>query len=345
MIDADRLAALGRWIAEALGASAVELTEPARLSGGAIQENWSLNATVSGGPRAGELAMVLRTDAPSGVSASHSRPEEFALLKAAFAAGVAVPEPLALEPEGSLLGKPFYLMRRVAGTANPRVLVRERALDPARPALTEAVGRQLARIHSIRPPRPELAFLGHDTAMPARRRIAEFLEQLDALPHPFPVLEWAIRWLARNAPDSTGGLVLGHGDFRCGNLMVDPEAGRLVAVLDWEFASWSDPLEDVGWLCARCWRFGGDAREVGGFGDRADLIRGYEAEAGRRLDWSLVPYWEVLATVRWAIIALHQGERHLSGRESSLELALTARKEAEMEYDLLTQIRAIEEAG
>src|SRR3546814_20264189 len=75
------------------------------------------------------------------------------------------------------------------------------------------------------------------------------------------------------------------------------------------FASWSDPLEDVGWLCARCWRFGADDREVGGFGDRADFQRGYEAETGRAVAWRAVPYWEVLATVRWAIIALHPGER------------------------------------
>src|SRR3546814_11897311 len=111
------------------------------------------------------------------------------------------------------------------------------------------------------------------------------------------------------------------------------------------FASWSDPLEDVGWLCARCWRFGADDREVGGFGDRADFQRGYEAETGRAVDWRAVPYWEVLATVRWAIIALHQGERHLSGREFSMELALTARKSAEMEYDLRSEERRVGKRG
>lgn len=344
-MEPDRLDALAAWIAAALGATAARLSAPAKMPGGAIQENWTLDATLADGPHAGAVGMVLRTDAPSGVSASRSRAEEFALLKAAYAAGVTVPEPLALDADGRILGKPFYLMRRAAGTASPRTLARDPALDPYRAALTAAAGRELARIHTIRPPRADLGFLGADPQPPARRRIAEFLEQLDALPRPYPVLEWAIRWLDRNAP-GTPAAVLGHGDFRCGNLMIDPgDGGRLTAVLDWEFASWSDPLEDIGWLCARCWRFGADAREVGGFGDRTDFRHGYEAEAGRALDWSLVPYWEVLATVRWAIIALHQGERHLSGREFSMELALTARKSAEMEYDLLTQIRAIEEAA
>ncbi len=344
-MQGETLEALGRWIAGALEASEVRLTPPAKMPGGAIQENWTFDALVTDGPHAGTLGLVLRTDAPSGVSSSRTKVEEYALLKAAFAAGVTVPEPLAADPAGAVLGKPFYLMRRAAGTANPRTLARDPALDPHRAALSEAIGRELARIHSIVPPRAELGFLGSDPRPPARRRIAEFLEQLDALPRPYPVLEWAIRWLARNAPESPAS-ALSHGDFRCGNLMVDPTEGPVVtAVLDWEFASWSDPLEDIGWLCARCWRFGSDDRAVGGIGDRADFQRGYESVSGRPLDWSAVPYWEVLGTVRWAIIALQQGERHLSGREFSMELALTARKAAEMEYDLLTQIRAIEEAA
>ena len=337
--------ALGRWLARALGAGEVRITEPAKMPGGAIQENWTFDALVTDGPHAGTLGLVLRTDAPSGVSSSRSRVEEFALLKAAHAAGVTVPEPLAVDPDGEVLGKPSYVMRRAAGTANPRTLAREPALDPHRPALTESIGRELARIHTIAPPRGDLAFLGTDPRPPARRRIAEFVEQLDALPHPYPVLEWAIRWLDRNAPDAPAS-ALGHGDFRCGNLMVDATDGPSVtAVLDWEFASWSDPLEDIGWLCARCWRFGADDREVGGIGLRADFQRGYEAVSGRPLDWARVPYWEVLAATRWAIIAIQQGERHLSGQEFSIELALTARKAAELEYDLLAQIRRIEEAA
>lgn len=336
---------LGRWLADALDASEVRVTEPAKMSGGAIQENWTFDALVTDGPHAGTVGLVLRTDAPSGLSGSRTRVEEYALLKAAHAAGVTVPEPLALDAAGGLLGKPFYVMRRAPGTANPRTLARNPALDPHRPALTEAIGRELARIHRIEPPRDDLGFLGAAPRAPARRRIDEFLQQLDALPRPYPVLEWAIRWLDRNAPE-TPVSVLGHGDFRCGNLMVDATEGPTVtAVLDWEFASWSDPMEDIGWLCARCWRFGADGRAVGGIGDRADFQRGYEAVSGRPLDWSRVPYWEVLATARWTIIALHQGERHLSGREFSMELALTARKAAEMEHDLLTQIRATEEAA
>lgn len=336
----EQLERLADWMTVRIAADGVRLAPPAKMSGGAIQENWKLDAEVDGGPHAGTLALVLRTDAPSGVSVSHPRAHEFALLRAAFDAGATVPEPLALDADGSVIGKPFYLMRRAAGTANPRVLTRDVALDPHRSALTEAIGRELARIHSIAPPRADLTFLTRDSRPPIARRLDEFRAQLDALPDAYPALEWGIRWLDLNAPESTAS-VLGHGDFRCGNIMADgPE---VTAVLDWEFADWSDPMEDVGWICARCWRFGADERQVGGIGDLAAFRRGYESEAGHSLAWERVGYWEILATVRWAIIALHQGERHLSGEETSMELALTGRKAVEMEYDVLTQIRRIEE--
>ena len=74
-------------------------------------------------------------------------------------------------------------------------------------------------------------------------------------------------------------------------------------------------------------------------------IGGYEAEAGSMVDWSTVAYWEIMATVRWAIIAHQQGLRHISGAQSSMELALTGRKAAEMEFDVLTQIRTIEDGA
>ena len=285
-----KVSALEGWLEKELDADFLRLDPPSKMSGGAIQENWRLDAEVTGGPHAGKLPLVLRTDAPSGVSISHPRNHEFALLKVAFAAGVSVPEPLALDAEGVVLRKPAYVMRRASGTANPRALARDAALDTHRPAITEALGRELARIHSIGPGHADLGFLPLDDRSPIKRRIDEFVAQLDALPDAHPILEYGIRWLHHNAPDSQA-TALGHGDFRCGNLMIDPaDGGRVTAVLDWEFAGWSDPMEDVGWLCARCWRFGADDRRVGGIGILEDFIPGYEAETGHGLDWAALPF-------------------------------------------------------
>ena len=45
--------------------------------------------------------------------------------------------------------------------------------------------------------------------------------------------------------------------------------------------------------------------------------------------------WQVLAQLRWAVIALQQAERFLSGRERSIELALTGRLLPELELEIL----------
>lgn len=176
-------------------------------------------------------------------------------------------------------------------------------------------------------------------ANPALARITEYRGLLDQLAQPQPTLEWALRWLEQNAPqDSRVSLV--HGDFRTGNYMVDGD--KLSGILDWEFATWGAPDEDIGWFCARCWRFGAFAAEAGGIGSLDDFLRGYE-QAGSRVNRSTLTYWRIMATLRWAVIALLQAERHLSGEQPSLELALTGRMLPEIELDLLDEIATLEQ--
>ncbi|HWI11763.1 MAG TPA: phosphotransferase family protein, partial [Burkholderiaceae bacterium] len=301
--------------------------------GGAIQQNWRLRARVEGGAHAGEAQWVLRTDAPSAVSASHGRAQEFALLSAAAQAGVTVPQPLWVCEDRAIIGRPFFVMRCVAGTAAGHVLTRDSSPVTDRVQLTQRLGHELALIHSIRPPRADLDFLPACDEAPARQAIRRLRRDLDGLPTAHPALEWGLRWLERQAPPQHE-IVLCHGDYRTGNYLVDAQG--LTGILDWEFAGWGDALQDIGWFCARCWRFGADTREAGGIGQRADFYRGYERASGRPLDRGQVRYWEVMAHVRWAVIALAQAQRHASGEETSLLLALTGRIVPELEHEVLT---------
>lgn len=334
MTNDDIQKALEAFIKEAAGARQVTLTKTELLPGGAIQENWLIAMEIDGGAHAGTLEAVVRTDSPSGVAASHNRAQEFALLQAAFAAGVAVPEPLWLCSDVAVIGRSFFVMRRIGGTAAAHRLVKEAALGGDRVVLAERLGEELARIHSIHPPQPTLDFLPQYDEAPALRRIAGYAAYLDTYPTAQPALEWGLAWLTRHAPPRReGGLVLTHGDFRTGNYMVDGHG--LTGILDWEFASWSDPLEDIGWFCAKCWRFGANQREAGGIGNREDFYRGYERVSGRPVEGELVRYWEVMAHMKWAIIALQQAQRHVSGEERSLLLALTGHIVPELEYEIL----------
>ena len=265
------------------------------------------------------------------MAVSLPRTAEFALLKAAFGAGVTVPEPLFLCDDTGILGAPFFIMRRVQGIAAGHRVVKSETLCGGRDAAVQALGRELARIHRITPPRADLAFLGAPPDDACLAFVAEQRRALDRQALPRPVLEWGLRHLERTAPPPLPP-VLNHNDFRTGNLML-AEVG-VTAVLDWEFAAWGEPHADLGWFCAKCWRFG-SAYEAGGIGGRDAFYAGYAAEAGHAVDAARVTWWELAAHIRWAVIAIDQAERHLSGKETSLELALTGHIVPELEWEIL----------
>ncbi|HJU16945.1 MAG TPA: phosphotransferase family protein [Stellaceae bacterium] len=321
--------ALARFLTEASGAKAVEVGPLTPLAGGAMRHNWRFDAQFSDGALAGVQRLVLRSPGPARFAESLAPGTEFAVLRAAFVAGVRVPEPLFAGADEAICGRPFLVMRHIAGIAAPARITAMNAL----PAVAEQLGRELARLHRIRPPRRDLAALPayHDP----RSRIAALRAALDRRREPRPVLEWGIRWLETNLPGPIAP-VLCHRDFRTGNYLL--EGAALAAILDWEFAGWGDPYEDIGWFCCKAWRFARLDREAGGIADRKSLYRGYESEAGRRIDPQRVHFWEILANLRWAVIALQQSDRYMLAGERNLDLALTGRRATESELEILMLI-------
>jgi aminoglycoside phosphotransferase (APT) family kinase protein len=302
-----------------------------KLPGGAIQENWLLDIAVNKGKWRGRHELVLRRDAPTVVAASHGRIREYRLLEVAHRAGVTVPTPFLLCENTSVLGGPFFIMRRVTGEAAGHRLTKR----PADAALGSRLGEELARIHAIIPDTPaarELDFLEPVDGAPSLSRVALYRRWLDDLKAPRPALEWGLRQMELAAP-ARAEIVLCHRDFRTGNYMVDDDT--LSGILDWEFANWGEPEEDIGWFCARCWRFAAPDREAGGITDRKPFYDAYEKTSGRRIDPARVAWWETMAHVRWAVIGCQQAERYTVGGEQSLELALTAHVVPELELEVL----------
>jgi len=322
---------LVEFIRQQAEATRVVIGARKRLSGGAIQENWLLELQIEGGPWAGARRWVLRSDALSALPASLGREQEFAVLQAVHQAGVKVPLPLWLCRDTSIHGRVFFLMEHVPGVAAGRLLSAD-AGPQGQTRLAAQLGANLARLHQLRPPCPALAFLPVPQESPALNTISAYRRYLDTLNEAYPVLEWGLRWCELNVPPSTG-LCLLHRDYRTGNYLAS-ERG-LEAVLDWEFTGWGDPCEDLGWFTARCWRFTRPDLEAGGIGKLDDFLSGYHKVSPLRIERSQLHYWQVMATLRWAVIALQQGQRHLSGEEPSLELALTACLLPELELDIL----------
>ena len=329
-------AQLERYLAGQARARRGSIDSVASLSGGTIQENWALGVTVHEGPIAGTHQWVLRSGAPASIAVSLTRAQEFAVLRVAHEAGVATPRPLWMCADTSVIGREFFVMSKIAGLAAGHRLTRDPELVPDRVALAESLGENMGRLHTIRPPRPELGFLALPRGSSALAAVAAYRDYLDRIDAAHPVLEWGLRWCELNSP-ATGEIRLIHRDYRTGNYMVHD--GKLTGVLDWEFAGWGDPREDIGWFTAKCWRFAGGRHEAGGIAAAEDFMRGYERTSGRRYDAAELGYWQVVAHLRWAVIALQQAHRHFSGAQRSLELALTGYLLPELEREILALTR------
>jgi aminoglycoside phosphotransferase (APT) family kinase protein len=305
---------------EALGTRVVDAVQ---LAGGASKEAWAIE-TEDG------RALLLRR-AGGGVihEGTLSLEREFDVLRAAHEAGVSVPEPIAYL--GDIDGREAFVMERVRGETIGRRIVQRPELERAREVLPLQMADELDRIHAIPPAR--LGFLVDDDP------IERFYRELDAVGEPHPAIELGLLWVRERLPREREVTVV-HGDFRLGNLAVGPEG--LAAVLDWEFAHVGDPVEDVAWPLVRAWRFGVDDRRLGGIADVEPYLERYCDLTGREVALAELDVWEVFGNVKWAIGALKQSRRHLSGEQRSVELAILGRLAAEMEYELLDLIERAE---
>jgi aminoglycoside phosphotransferase (APT) family kinase protein len=328
---------LERFLAERLQ-TWVRISAARQLTGGASRETWAVDAEVDSGPELGKHALVLRRDMGGTIhDEALTREQEFHLLAVAHQAGVMVPRPRWFCGDRAVLGSPFFVMDRLEGESVGRRIVREATLAEARRRLPRQMGEQLAHIHRIDPAREHLDFLPANDpgCSPAQTAVERAVRQLERFGEPHPALELALRWLRGHAPPCAN-LVLVHGDFRVGNLMVGPDGLR--GVFDWEFAHLGDPAEDLAWPCVRSWRFGQDGLRLGGVGQAEEFFEAYATAGGPAVDHQAVRYWEILGNFRWAVGCISQAYRHLSGQAPSIELASLGRRTAEMELELLDLI-------
>jgi len=304
-----------------------------RQSGGASRQTWSFDALVRGERH----ALILRRDPPTHGKTERERAvaidraTEFRVLRAAYESGVRAPEPLFELASQDGLGE-AYVMRRIGGIAIARKLLRDAPYELARGKIAGQLGEILARIHATDP-----ATLPGLPRREAADHIAELRRSLDMLGRPQPVFELALSWLDRRKPAPLARPVLVHGDYRTGNYLVD-ETG-VTTILDWELAHLGDPVEDLGWLCVKSWRFGAIDRPAGGFGSREELWAAYERAGGGKVDPVRAHWWEVFGTVHWGIICLNQAWKHLSGSIKSMEHASIGRRAVETEVDLLQLLK------
>jgi aminoglycoside phosphotransferase (APT) family kinase protein len=277
---------------------------------------------------------VLRRDPPGHVIES-SRRLEFDLLRVAESAGVPVPRVRWCGEDDPVLGSSFFVMDFVEGETIGRKILRDDAFATARDVLPEELAAAAARIHTIDAGAFGLRAPAGES--PGAAEIARYAEILHGIaPDPHPALELAIRWLGVRLPAPRAATLV-HGDYRMGNVIVGPEGLR--AVLDWELAHAGDPMEDLGWLCVRSWRFGADDKPVAGLCARERLFAAYERASGAPVDPAAVRWWEVFGNFKWGVICIMQAQTFLNGVKN-VELAALGRRIVEMELELLDLMEA-----
>ena len=315
---------------EALEAVLGPISEPVLLPGGASKEAWAVDA-------GGERLLVRR--AGGGVIHRHtlSLRHEFEVLEVAYEQGVRAPRPVVYIED--LEGREAFVMERLEGETIGRRIVRA----PVPERLPVQMAKELAKLESIGPAMDAM-FQARGVALTAQlaaelgalasldaATIDRLVDELDEVGEPHPAIELGLWWLRGHRPPPREPLVV-HGDFRIGNLVVDENG--LVGVLDWEFAHLDDPARDLAFALVRAWRFGADDLRLGGIGDAEPYLERYNELTGFDVRPEELDYWELAGNVGWAIGCLTQAQRHLTGQDRSVELAILGRLGAEVEYEI-----------
>jgi aminoglycoside phosphotransferase (APT) family kinase protein len=192
----------------------------------------------------GQTRWVLRRP-PLGhvLATAHDMGREHRLLAALSPTDVPVPRPLLLAGP-DVIGAPFYVMEFADGQ-----VLREQAqlegLDAAAAtALADELVDVLIRLHRLDPQQVGLGDLGRPHGY-LERQLRRWARQLESShSRELPELTRLAERLGEQLPVSQAAAIV-HGDYRLDNVVVDPQDGHIVAVLDWEMATLGDPLADV----------------------------------------------------------------------------------------------------
>jgi aminoglycoside phosphotransferase (APT) family kinase protein len=330
---------LQQWLADRLGAAAEPVVH--ELSGteanGMSSDTVLFRATWRDEHGSHDEALVARVapdaaDVP--VFPSYDLPGQFETVRLVRELSTApVPEPLWCEPGTSLLGAPFFVMRRVDGDIPPDVLPYPFGgnwLYDAAPAdqrrLQESTVQALAALHDIADAATRFAFLDRgdrsdrgDTHL--HRHVAHTRAWYDMVAGDgcrSQLVESGFDWLERHWPADASDAVLSWGDARIGNVIYRDFTA--VALLDWEMAGLGPRELDVAWLVVAHEVFQElaamlDLPGMPDFLHPDDVCEQYTWLTGytpRELD-----FYRRYAALQWGIVFLRTGRRqaHFGERE------------------------------
>ena len=198
--------------------------------------------------RLGSQDMVLRRP-PFGskVKSAHDMGREYRVLSKLHKAFPQAPEPLLYCEDESVLGPPFYLMKRIRG-----VIIRRDpppGLDfspPVARRLSESFVDTLATLHGLDYEAIGLGDLGKPQGYMTRQVEGWIKRDHGSQTHDIPEVEPVSRWMTEHIPASSDASLI-HNDYKYDNVIVAADdITRIIGVLDWEMCTLGDPLSDLG---------------------------------------------------------------------------------------------------
>lgn len=248
------------------------------------------------------------------LATAHDMGREHKIISGVGRSSVPVPQALALCPDDSVNDAPFYVMNFVEGVVpHDAETVDETMPDPAaRQRLSQSVVEVLADLHRVDPTTVGLGDLGRTEAY-LDRQLRRWSKQWEAsktresadMDRAFELLTEA------KPPQLYTGIV--HGDYRLGNMLVDPTQGKVMAVLDWELCTLGDVMADVGYLLNNWIQPNEDGLQevtrsptrAGGFYTRQELVEAYAQASGFDIDMADADYYR--AFQYWRLGAIVEG--------------------------------------
>lgn len=192
---------------------------------------------------------VLRKKPPGKVLPSaHMVEREYKVIRAlATHTDLPVPCTHVLCEDPAIIGTAFYVMDFIPGRilSHPALADVERG---ERRAIHLAAVDTLADLHKVDPGKVGLGDFGKPQGYVARQ-VKRWSGQYEASrTDPMPAMDSLMAWLPENLPERDESAIA-HGDFRLGNLLFDPQAPKVSAILDWELATLGHPLADLAYFC------------------------------------------------------------------------------------------------
>lgn len=241
---------------------------------------------------------------------AHDMAREYRVLSALADSDVPVARPIALCEDAAVNDATFYVMESRVGVVLADTLpagYADRVADRRR--IGDALIDVLVRLHAVDIRAAGLSDFGRPDGY-LERQVRRWAQQWQrSQTGPLPEIDTLAQRLRDALPESPPPTLV-HGDYRLGNLALDPEdPGRILAVYDWEMATLGDPLADLGYTLIY-WTEPGEAsgsRELPGvtaapgFASRAELIERYARASGR--DTARVDFYQVLALYKLAVIS------------------------------------------